>query len=269
MVGHNVKDFGFCTEFRLNYTGPDRSDGTGYLRGRVIQVAEDEGAGNARLHAGRSQARVHSGHAEVAFVGGIAKRVDEPCIIGAGCYAHAAAYTLSVVHDHNAVLVAFHGGLDRADLDTGRHVAMIAQPAEKQISDVGKGTFLESFDPRAPVSRRDVVLALTRDGATVAPDATPLIYEHSPAFRPRLLRIGCNAGGLPGSCVCHRDPYRPGAEGGRGAYYRSLLKGGCQRENFFAKKFSLWRNISKKIPLDYFRWWQPRQSSLPNDSFPS
>jgi hypothetical protein len=103
-------------------------------------------------------------------------RVKEAGIVRARGNAHSAAYALPVVHDHHAVFFPSHRGLYRAYLHTGWNVTLIAEAPEEMVGGIREVALLYPFDPGAPVTQRDIIFALARDGAAVAADAPSLIH---------------------------------------------------------------------------------------------
>src|SRR6185437_10374598 len=92
--------------------------------GRVLEVAEEEGFLGADDDAGGEEAFVDAVRAEVALGGGVAVRIHVDGIVRTGLHARLAADTGVVVEIDQAIGPLVHRG-DRADLDTGRFVAVI------------------------------------------------------------------------------------------------------------------------------------------------
>ena len=98
----------------------------GYRIIRVPQVRQPASTERAAIHAGRLHAFRNPVVAEIAFIGDFVFRVEEPDAIGASHDAVAAADAPFPVNENDAV-VRLVGCANRANLDAGRVVTLIAE----------------------------------------------------------------------------------------------------------------------------------------------
>jgi hypothetical protein len=149
---------------------------------RIIQVSENKGSGKTSFDASRPEAIVYASSTEIAFVGSMANGVEKTGIVRTSGNAHSATDAFAVIHYDDPVLISSNRGLNRADLYTWRCLALIAEPPQEHVAHVRESPLLDSFHPRAPVAKGNIVLTLTGDSAAMATNAAALIDHHSPAF---------------------------------------------------------------------------------------
>ena len=144
--------------------------------------------GRANNLAGRFEPHFHTVSAEVAFRCGVVVRFDVKGIVRTGLHAGLAANAEVVVKVNDAI-GAVEEGYSRANLDTGRIVAVVTSEYGKVTPGVGKFAFFDVLDPCAVNSYRNIMLFLAGNRASVTSYTAILIDDktvtHSLKGNPR------------------------------------------------------------------------------------
>jgi hypothetical protein len=151
------------------------------LRLRVVQVTDQDGLGRADGDARGLQPDVEAVRAQVAFLGRVVFGVDEDRVVGACGDAGLAADADRLVEVDDAVRPPVHR-LGRAGGGAGRVRALVAPGHLERSADLREGPDLGRLDVGPGHPERDLVLALARRGARMAPDALVLVQDFCPAL---------------------------------------------------------------------------------------
>ncbi len=161
-----------------------------HLRGRVVEVPDQDGLGGTDHDAGRLEADVQAVRAEVALLGRVVLGIDEDGVVGTGGDAGLAADADRLVEVDDAVGPPEH----RAGWAGGRAggvVALVAARHLKRSARLGEDPDVHVLDVGAGDPERDLVLGLAGRGAGVAADAALVVDDFGPDHWSR----PCLAGG--------------------------------------------------------------------------
>ena len=149
----------------------------GDLRIRILHVAEHAALRGTDHHAGGLQAHFEAVRAEIAFLRRHRVGVDEELIIRTGRDAGFTPDAPIRVQVHDSV-AASEKRLRRANVLTGRIVALIAQDGQKFPSGAREGAFFNLFHPASPDADGNIVFRFTRDCASMTSDAGFEVDRH-------------------------------------------------------------------------------------------
>src|SRR5690554_3137516 len=150
---------------------------------RIVQIANDPRATNARLYTGRQQAYIQTVRTEGALVGCLGVFVNETGIVRAGLHTIGTAHTHIVIHHHNAVL-ALEGRLYGANRHTRRVVAVVTQARQHERSNVAGFLMLHLVlgNNRTETAQRRLVLDMARHRTGLTANTRPQINQHGIAL---------------------------------------------------------------------------------------
>ncbi len=140
----------------------------------VAHVARNDGLLRTHHDAGRLEPELRTVGAVVALLGGAGVLVQVERVVGAGLHAGAAADAGVAVEIDDRVRPLVQGD-DRADLDAGRLVAVIAAQHREVAPHLREGALLDVLHPGSEVSDRDLVFRLARHRARMAADALSMV----------------------------------------------------------------------------------------------
>ena len=136
--------------------------------------------GRADDLAGRFESYFHTVSAKVAFRCGVGIGIDVKGIVGAGLHARLAANAEVVVKVNDAI-GAVEEGYSRANLDTGRVVAVVTPEYGEMALGLRKFAFLDILDPCAVNTYRNIMLFLAGNRASVTSYTAVLVDDESVA----------------------------------------------------------------------------------------
>ena len=146
--------------------------------------------GGAHDYTGRFETHFDAVVAKVAFVSSIGLRVDVNRVIRACIHAPLTTNAAVVVEVHHPI-----GSSKQRRGWTNVHtrciLTLVATHDRKVSSGVRELALFDVFNPSAIYTQGDIVFALTRDGARVAPNASLAIEKKSEASHrpPRLIQV--------------------------------------------------------------------------------
>jgi hypothetical protein len=104
--------------------------------------------------------------------------IDVQRVVGTGLHAGFAADAAAIVKVDNPVVAPIQGR-DRANLNAGGVVAVIAPHYRKESAGIGEFTLLNVFDPSSVDANRNVVLRLAGHRAGVAADTATVVDDET------------------------------------------------------------------------------------------
>ena len=171
----------FWVRFLLRPADGDRfpADHACHLRGRVIEIANEDGFCGTHNHTGGLQPHVDAVCAEITLLRGMVLGIDKDRVVGAGGDARLAADADRFVKIHDAIGTRVHCP-GRAGGGTGRVLALITARHLKGAPHLREDAHVNIFDVGTVDGERHLMFRLARRAAGMAADTLRVVDD----FRP-------------------------------------------------------------------------------------
>ena len=186
LVGPLVEDLGLRVLLWRTNSHIVAADHLADLRRWVVEISDDDRLGGAHDLTRRFEILLQPVVTHVALVCGVGLRVDVEGVVGARIHARLAANAVVVLEvDHT--IVGTKERICRTDRHARRIVALVAAHHIELARYIGEGAGLDVLDPRPVDPERHVVLALTRNGARMAPNAVVTVEKKAETRHPSIV----------------------------------------------------------------------------------